>query len=74
VLFHWQYVTPFGIPDALDFIAPPPPTLGSMEYTKDYAEVKRVGSAPARISRTGHRTARTSRASTPLPLRATSGA
>ena len=47
VLFHWQFVRPFGIPDAADFIAPPPPALTSVAYAKDYAEVKLVGSAGA---------------------------
>ena len=47
VLFHWQYVKPFGLPNAADFIAPPPPALASVAYAKDYAEVKRVGSAGA---------------------------
>ena len=47
VLFHWQYVRPFGLPNAADFIAPPPPALDTVAYAKDYAEVKSVGSATA---------------------------
>jgi hypothetical protein len=43
-------VTPFGIPNARDFLAPPPPALDTLEYAKDYAEVKRVGSAGADLS------------------------
>ncbi len=43
--FHWQAVTPFGLPNVSDFIAPPPPTLDSVAYAKDYAEVQRVGKA-----------------------------
>ena len=27
VLLHWQYVRPFALPNAADFIAPPPPSL-----------------------------------------------
>jgi hypothetical protein len=50
VLEHWQRVTPFGIPDTSSFIAPPPPSLGSVHYAKDYEEVKRVGSAGADLT------------------------
>jgi hypothetical protein len=45
VLLHWRGVTPFGIPNANDFMAGPPPALDSARYTKDYLEVKTVGSA-----------------------------
>lgn len=47
VLFHWQYVQPFGVPNVADFIAPPPPAPDVVAYAKDYAEVKWVGSAGA---------------------------
>ena len=42
--FNWKNVTPFGIPSAADFILDPPPSLTSERYTKDYLEVKTVGS------------------------------
>ena len=43
--FHWQYVTPFGIPSASSFLLGPPPVLTSNEYAKAYNEVMTVGSA-----------------------------
>jgi hypothetical protein len=49
--FQWQKVTPFGIPSAPgsqawleQFLPGPPPDVTSDRYTKDYAEVRRVGS------------------------------
>jgi hypothetical protein len=45
--FHWQYVTPFGIPSAGEFLLDPPPALDSNQYAKTYNEVKTVGSASA---------------------------
>jgi hypothetical protein len=45
--FHWQYVTPFGIPSANEFLLDPPPALDSNQYAKAYNEVKTVGSASA---------------------------
>ena len=45
--FHWQYVTPFGIPSAGEFLLDPPPALDSNRYAKTYNEVKTVGSASA---------------------------
>ena len=44
-LFHWQNVTPFGIPRASDFLLAPPPALTSNAYAKTYNEVLAVGSA-----------------------------
>jgi hypothetical protein len=41
---HWQNLVPFGIANAADFIAGPPPALTSNQYAKDLEEVKRVGS------------------------------
>jgi hypothetical protein len=41
---HWQNVSPFGIEHAEDFRAEQPPALSSRRYTKDYNEVKSVGS------------------------------
>jgi hypothetical protein len=43
--FHWQNVTPFGIPSASAFLLDPPPALTSNEYAKAYNEVMTVGSA-----------------------------
>jgi hypothetical protein len=42
--FHWQNVTPFGIPRASEFLLDPPPALASREYAKTYNEVMTVGS------------------------------
>jgi hypothetical protein len=42
--FQWQNVTPFGIPNAGDFLLGPPPALPSNEYAKAYNEVMTVGS------------------------------
>jgi hypothetical protein len=44
VFLHWRNLTPFGIEHADDFRADPPPALSSSSYTKNYNEVKRVGS------------------------------
>ena len=41
---HWLDLRPFGVADAAAFVAGPPPALTSNEYTKDFDEVKRVGS------------------------------
>jgi hypothetical protein len=45
LFYNWQSVRPFGIANASDFILGPPPHLTSNRYTKDYVEVKTVGSA-----------------------------
>ena len=44
VSLHWRNLRPFGIADAADFVAGPPPALTSIEYAKNLNEVKRVGS------------------------------
>ncbi len=44
ILFQWQYVTPFGIARASDFLLDPPPALTSNKYAKTYNEVMTVGS------------------------------
>lgn len=44
IAFQWQNVTPFGIPNAGDFLLGPPPALTSNEYAKAYNEVMTVGS------------------------------
>jgi hypothetical protein len=43
--YQWKDVTPFGVPDVAAFRPALPPALTSSEFTKDYNEVKRVGSA-----------------------------
>jgi hypothetical protein len=45
VLFQWQHLQPFAVPNVRDFMATPPPSLDSSQYAKDYAEVQTVGSA-----------------------------
>ena len=40
---HWVNLRPFGIANAADFVAGPPPALTSNEYAKNVNEVKRVG-------------------------------
>ncbi|HEX3106535.1 MAG TPA: vanadium-dependent haloperoxidase [Terriglobales bacterium] len=44
IAFQWQNVTPFGIPNASNFLLDPPPALTSHEYAKAYNEVMTVGS------------------------------
>jgi membrane-associated phospholipid phosphatase len=44
IAFQWPNVTPFGIPNAGDFLLGPPPSLTSNEYAKAYNEVMTVGS------------------------------
>jgi len=44
VNYQWQNVRPFGVPDVVAFRPGPPPSLTSSEFTKDYNEVKSVGS------------------------------
>jgi hypothetical protein len=43
IAFNWQFVTPFGIPRASDYLLGPPPDLTSAAYTKTYKEVMTVG-------------------------------
>ena len=44
IAFQWQYVTPFGISSASDFLLDPPPSLTSDSYARAYTEVMTVGS------------------------------
>ena len=44
IAFQWQYVTPFGISSASNFLLGPPPALTSNQYAKVYNEVMTVGS------------------------------
>jgi hypothetical protein len=44
IAFQWQFITPFGIASASDFLLPPPPALTSYRYAKTYNEVMTVGS------------------------------
>ena len=41
--FQWQYITPFGIHRASEFLLDPPPALASRAYAKAYNEVMTVG-------------------------------
>ncbi len=43
IAFNWQYITPFGISSASDYLLGPPPALTSEAYTKAYDEVMTVG-------------------------------
>ena len=43
-IFHWQNVTPFGIPKASGFLLGPPPALTSYSYAKAFNEVMTWGS------------------------------
>jgi hypothetical protein len=43
IAYNWQFVTPFGIRSAGDFMLGPPPALTSEAYTKAYNEVMTVG-------------------------------
>jgi hypothetical protein len=45
MFYNWQFVTPFGIATASDFLLDPPPSLASNRYAKDYLEVKTVGAS-----------------------------
>jgi hypothetical protein len=49
VAFQWQYVTPFGIANASDFLLDPPPALTSNRYAKTYNEVMSVGSIDSTV-------------------------
>jgi hypothetical protein len=40
---HWGYVKPFAIGDVRNLKAGDPPKLGSLEYAKDFNEVKKSG-------------------------------
>jgi hypothetical protein len=44
VLYHWQHLQLFALPNTADFLAVPPPAVGSSQYAKDYDEVRTVGS------------------------------
>jgi PAP2 superfamily len=43
IAFNWQFITPFGISAASDYLLSPPPALTSEAYTKAYNEVMTVG-------------------------------
>lgn len=43
IAYNWQFVTPFGIPGARDYLLGPPPSLTSEAYAKAYNEVMTVG-------------------------------
>jgi hypothetical protein len=43
--YHWQYVTPFALPNVQEFRAEAPPLLTSGAYAKAYTEVMTVGAS-----------------------------
>jgi hypothetical protein len=43
IAYQWQNITPFGIPNASEFLLGPPPALTSREYAKAYNEIMAVG-------------------------------
>jgi len=43
ILLQWRNLRPFAIESTDQFRAPPPPSLTSLRYARDYNEVKRVG-------------------------------
>jgi hypothetical protein len=45
LFFNWPGVTPFAIRSPADFLLPPPPSMTSQMYTKDYYEVHTVGAS-----------------------------
>lgn len=49
IAYNWQFVTPFGIRSASDFMLGPPPALTSEAYTKAYNEVMTVGASDSPV-------------------------
>jgi hypothetical protein len=47
VFLHWQHVAPFVVESSSQFRSGPPPDLTSVEYARDYEEVKTVGAVSA---------------------------
>jgi hypothetical protein len=45
IAYQWQFVAPFGIAHASDFMLGPPPALTSDAYAKAYKEVMTVGAS-----------------------------
>lgn len=45
IAYNWQFVTPFGIRSASDYLLGPPPNLTSEAYSKAYNEVMTVGAS-----------------------------
>jgi hypothetical protein len=54
IAYNWQFVAPFGIRRASDFMLGPPPALTSEAYTKAYNEVMNVGASDS-VERTQDR-------------------
>ena len=55
--FQWQNMSPFGVPSTpgsqawiAPFAPPPPPTLTSQRYTRDFNEVKRIGNVSSDLT------------------------
>jgi hypothetical protein len=49
IAFNWQFITPFGISAASDYLLGPPPALTSEAYAKAYNEVMTVGEIDSTI-------------------------
>lgn len=49
IAYNWQFVTPFGISSASNFMLGPPPDLTSEAYTKAYNEVMTVGASDSMV-------------------------
>ncbi|KAA6457235.1 vanadium-dependent haloperoxidase [Acidobacteria bacterium AB60] len=45
IAYNWQFVKPFGISSAQDYLLGPPPALGSERYTRAYNEVMTLGAS-----------------------------
>jgi hypothetical protein len=45
IAYNWQFVTPFGIQRASDYLLGPPPALASNNYAETYNEVMTVGAS-----------------------------
>jgi len=49
IAFNWQFITPFGISSASDYLLGPPPALTSKAYTRAYNEVVTVGAIDSMV-------------------------
>lgn len=49
IAFNWQFVTPFGIRSASDYLLGPPPDLTSEAYSKAYNEVMTLGASDSMV-------------------------
>ena len=49
IAYNWQFVAPFGIASAGDYLLPPPPALASERYARAYNEVMTVGAVDSTV-------------------------